>query len=129
MAVLAACNSQPVDLEHARSAMRSARSYAAESELLAESALQGRVPARYAEEHAQYLAGIVRDSEKELLQSAPRPEAADLIQECRLQLGALAAGLSDIRAGAARGDRGTLSTAREQIENVRVKLQRLDQAP
>ena len=128
-ASLAACNRKPLDLERARSSVRSARSYAAESELLVDSTLQGLIPPRYAERHVRYLSEMIAGSEKELQQSQPRPEAAGLIQKCVTQLPRIAAALSAVRAAVGRDDRPTLSTAREQLDDIRANLEYLDQTP
>src|SRR5690348_14421774 len=82
-AVLAGCSGTgPAKRDPVDSEIRSARSFAAESELLVEFVLAGRATRPYAVAHAAYLEEAIRQSADEPIPAA-QPGAADVIRECR----------------------------------------------
>src|SRR6266536_2872559 len=87
VAALAGCSrKKSIDRDQVRSEIRSARSFAAESEMFIDFVLQGHATRRYAEEHSAYLEDAVEQSAKELAQAAPESDAEDSVRACRTQL-------------------------------------------
>jgi hypothetical protein len=107
-----------------RSEIRSARSFAAESELFIDFVLQGHSTRRYAEGHSVYLEQAVEQSAKELGQTAPAADVENSVRECRSNLGMLARELSRIRAAIRGGDEDALHAAQARIRHIRENLEK-----
>ena len=92
--MLAGCSrTKTIDREQARSALREARSFAAESELFLDFMRQGKATGRYAEGHAALIEDELAQSAKELEEASPEPEAEDSVRESRSVLAAARANL------------------------------------
>jgi len=113
--------------DEVRSAIRSALSSAAESEMLIDFVLQGRATRSYAEGHAAYLQEEVRQSAKEFENAVAQPDAKDAFENCRTQLNAIAAELSVIRS--AIRDTGQLRAAMKRMTAIRRSLERVNASP
>ena len=113
--------------DEVRSAIRSALSSAAESEMLVDFVLQGRATSSYAEGHAAYLQEEVRQSAKEFENAVAQPDAKDAFENCRTQLNAMVVELSLIRS--AISDRGQLRAAMAKLTEIRRSLERLNSHP
>jgi len=121
---LAGCSrDKSIDRDKARSEIRSAHSFAAESELFLELVLHGQAPQHYAEEHTGYLQKAVEKSAKELEQARPEPDAKDFVRECQMGLGSLDNELSGIRTAIAGNDKNTLTAAPGRITAIRKSLE------
>ncbi|HVX67613.1 MAG TPA: hypothetical protein VHA11_13460 [Bryobacteraceae bacterium] len=109
-----------IDRDRAQSEIRSARSFAAESEIFLDFILQGHATRHYAEAHAGYLRDAVEQSAKELDTAAAEPDAADSLRECRIRLREIARELSGIPT--ATRDRPRLAAARARLGQIRESL-------
>jgi hypothetical protein len=120
---LAGCSrGKSIDRDQARSAIRSARSFAAESEAFIDFLLHGRATRSYAEGHAAYLQREVERSAKELEDATPEPDAAASVSTCRMQFNRIIAELSEIRA--ALGDTDRLVAAAARMKRIRESLEK-----
>jgi hypothetical protein len=115
-----------ISRDEARSEIRSARSFAAESEMFIEFDLQGHATRRYAEEHTSYLQDAVEQSAKELDRAVPEPGAEHYVRECQTKLRMLSHELSGIRAAIVHGDRDALAVARGRVGQIRKSLERVN---
>ena len=117
-ALLAGCSGKtPAGRDQVESEIRSARSFAAESELFLDFILEGRATRPYAVEHAAYLEEAIRQSADEL-----RPGAADVLRECQMELALLRQERS--RAAAAVDDRQALAAGKARIRKIRERLEK-----
>ena len=123
IAVGACSGGKPINREEAQSDIRSAASYAAESETFIDFVLQGRATDPYAVGHAASLYDQTQRLSKELENSTTEPEAAESVRECRKQLDAILSELSGVRAAIHDHDR--LADAKPKIEAVRKRLESL----
>jgi hypothetical protein len=122
-ALLTSCShNRIIDLDDARSEVRSAISLVAESALFVEYVRQGRATRRYADGHATYLQGAVRQSLDELKRSEPAPRAAAAIRECRIQLELLDRELAGFPAAFGHGE--ALAAAGKRIRGMRASLEK-----
>jgi hypothetical protein len=110
--------------DEARSEIRSARSFAAESEMFIDFVLQRHSTRRYAEGHSAYLEQAVKQSAKELVETAPETGVENSVRECRSNLGMLARELSRIRAAIRGGDQDALLAAQARIRHTRENLEK-----
>jgi type IV pilus biogenesis protein CpaD/CtpE len=118
---LAGCSSKDsMGREEVRSEIRSAESFAAESEMFIDFVLEGHATRGFAEGHAGYLEDEIQQLAKELENAAPEPDAARSAGECRTQLDRLTGELSGIRA--AISDRSRLAAAKVRISQIRESL-------
>ncbi len=116
------CGVEPADRERVVSAIRSAQSYAAETVLMADLVLQRRVPPRYAQEHATYVAKALEQSKNDLERLQARPETVNLVRACQEAYSAISGELSQIRAAIAVDDNSRLAAARARLDQIRVRL-------
>jgi hypothetical protein len=112
-----------IDRDDVRSELRSARSFAAESEIFIDFVLQGHAIRRYAAGHSAYLEDAIEESAKELDQGVPQSDAKDSARECQTQLRMLARELSGIRAAIGKADKNALVAARGRIRQIRQSLE------
>ncbi len=103
-----------------RSAIRQARSLAAESELFVDFVLQGSATQTYAEGHAAYLEEQIQDSAAQLTGDAAEPDTRKSLRICRAALLRLARELSRVQA--AIRDPQALVAARSSIAGIREDL-------
>src|SRR4051812_5205981 len=80
--------------DEARSEIRSARSFAAESEMFVDFVLQGHSTRRYAEGHSAFLEEAVERLAKKLGQATPETDVENSVRDCQTKLSALAGELS-----------------------------------
>jgi hypothetical protein len=120
-AISAGCSrGKSIDRDQVRSEIRSARSFAAESEMFIDFVLEGRATRVYAEGHAAYVRDEVEQSAKDLDSAVAEPDVADYVRACRMQLNELIGGLSEIRA--ALGDTDRLAAAKAKMKQIRESL-------
>ena len=123
--VLAGCSGdKSINRDQAESEIRSAHSFAAESELFLEFVLQGQAPQHYAEDHTAYLEEAVEKSAKELKEDVPQPEVKHSVRDCQIGLDTLARELSGIRTAIAGNDKNALTSALKRITAIRKSLER-----
>lgn len=108
--------------EEVRSAIRSAVSLAAESELFVEFVRGGHSTRHYAEGHAAYLKTSVRRSMQELQEATPETTIRSAIRECIQLLRRLDRELSGIRP--ALDNDAALAGLRDRITDIRKGLER-----
>src|SRR4051812_12477065 len=90
VASLAGCSHQKsIGRDELKSDIRTARSFAAESEIFIEFVIQGRSTHRYAEEHSAYLEDEVQQLAKELGQATPEPGIQIPFRECHANVNML----------------------------------------
>lgn len=119
---LAGCSRRKtIDRNEARSEIRSALSFAAESEIFIDFVRRGQATRQYAEGHAAYLEDAVKRSAKELEQEVPEPGTEKAVRECRTQLNSLARELSQVPAAIKEDD--ALAASRDRIAEVRKALE------
>ena len=122
---LAGCSrKKPIDRDEAQSKIRSARSFAAESDMFVDFVLQEHSTRRYREGHSAYLEQAVEQSSREFGQTAPEADVENSVRECRSNLGMLARELSRIRAAVSSGDDDALLAAQAKIRHIRESLER-----
>jgi hypothetical protein len=122
-AALTSCSrKKTISRDELRSEIRSAHSFAAESEMFIDYIRQGHATHHYAEGHATYLKDAVTQVEKELAQAAPELGTEDAVRECRTCMALLRRELSGIATAAA--DSEALAAARKRIENLRKSLEK-----
>jgi hypothetical protein len=110
--------------EEARSEIRQARSFAAESEMFLDFVLQGDATHRYAEGHSVYLEEAVEQLAKELGQATPETDVENSVRECQTKLSTLAGELSRIPAAIGANNEPALLSARERIRQIRASLEK-----
>jgi hypothetical protein len=124
-AFLVGCSrDKSIDRDQTRSEIRSAISFAAESEWFIDFVLRGHAPRHYAEEHTAYLEEAIGKSAKELKQTVPEAGANDSVRECQIGLNSLARELSGIRTAIAANDKSALAAAFGRITAIRESLEK-----
>jgi hypothetical protein len=127
---LAGCSRRKlIDRDEARSAIRSARSFAAESVAFIDFAVEGRATHHFAEAHAAYLQNEVERSAKELESAVAEPAAAASVSDCRMQFYQVVAELSDIRAALDDDDKDRLLASKARMEQIRENLEKANPYP
>jgi hypothetical protein len=122
-AALASCSrNKTIDRDDARSEMKSAVSFVAESALFIDYVRQGRSTRHYADGHAAYLEDAVQQSLNKLKQAEPEPGMATAVRECRTQLELLDRELSGIPAKFGRDE--ALAAAQERLAGMRASLEK-----
>jgi hypothetical protein len=122
-AALTSCSREKtLDPDELRSEIRSAHSFAAESEMFVDYIRQGHATHLYAKGHASYLEDAVKQLEKELDGAVPQPGIENVVAECRSDIHLLCHELSGIPGAA--GDNYALAAARKRIENIQKSLKK-----
>ena len=125
LASLTGCSHRKsIGRDQVQSELRSARSFAAESEIFIDFVLQGHATRRYADGHSAYLEDAIEESAKELDQAVPESDAKDSARECQTQLHMLAREVSGIRAAIGNDDKNALIAARGRIAQIRQSLEK-----
>ena len=122
--VVGCSRNKSIDRDQARSEVRSALSFVAESEMFLNFVIQGRAPRHYAAEHTVYLEQAIGKSAKELTRAVPESHAKDSIDECQAGLSALARELSGIRTVIPVDDEKALAAALRRITAIRESLEK-----
>lgn len=113
-----------ISREQARSELRSAHSFAAESELFIGFVLQGHATFHYASEHATYLKDAIERSRKELEHAIPESDANDVLRESQAKLSMLSHELDGVRAAIADDNKDALTAAQGRIRQIRKSLEK-----
>ena len=117
-----ACSRQKtVDREKLRSELLSSISFASETELFFERVMQGRITARFAEAHAEYLADEIEREANELREAVPTRDIDPQFKECKRQTELLAHEVTASKTLVM--DKPALAEVIQRIANIRQILQ------
>jgi hypothetical protein len=111
-----------IDRDQAQSAIRSAISFAAESEMFIGYLRRGQATDAFARSHLQYLENEIRRSETNLGGVTSDADTSQAVRDCRAQLRQLENTLSEVRA--ALHDKDTLSRAAKSVSIIRLSLKK-----
>lgn len=111
-----------IDRDEARSEIRLADSFAAESQMFVDYVFAGRSTRSYAEGHAGYIEDAVANEIKQIQQAAPEPGAATAARECLTALEQLRDQIGGIRKNV--DDRERLTQVRKILPRIRENLAR-----
>jgi hypothetical protein len=112
--------------DEVRSEIRSARSFAAESEIFIDFVLRRHATRHYAEEHSAYLEDAVEQSAKEFREGVPEPDVANSVRECQTKLSLLAGEISRIQAAIGNDDKDALLAAKGRIRQIREGFEKVN---
>jgi hypothetical protein len=119
---MTACSNKTIGRDEARSKIKSALSFTAESEMFIDYIRQGRSTRPYAQGHALYLEDEVKRSIQELGHGVPGSGTQNAIRECIAGLNSLDRELA--RIPTALGNDSALADAQERLRNIQKTLER-----
>src|SRR3954462_15549482 len=80
--VSAGCSDKAIGHDEARSEVRMALSFTAESQLFIDLILRDHITAEFAEGHARYLEDEIKETEKQLRGASPDPSVEMALRDC-----------------------------------------------
>jgi hypothetical protein len=126
-ASLAGCSrKKSIGRDEVKSEIRSARSFAAESEIFIDFVLRGHATRHYAEEHSAYLKDAVEQSTKEFREGAPEPDVENSVRECEIKLSMLAGEISRIQTAIGNDDVEALLASKGRIRQIREGFEKVN---
>ncbi len=122
LAISGCSRKKTIDRDEARSEIRLADSFAAESQMFVDYLFPGRSTRSYAEGHAGYLEDAIAKEIKQLQQATPEPGVATAVSECLTELEQLRDQIAGIQKNL--GDRNRLAQVRKTLLCIRENLAR-----